>query len=399
MGCQLRWRKGPRSGRTIQAHCILIHITFHIHRQLHPSGYDFGGKYRLVHCGATEAWTFIKINDREDAQLMCQTNWMIMSEPDESFDIFNADSWVYITRERGVNPAPDLMIDCTSCEEENELVHCNRGGSCVDGRCQCREGGWGPTCALAAPCRVVRIEGNSPDGFGGKYRLLETTQEREDPPDVTPFQRMPPWYRGANKTVTASMRPVYLNRCSSAPAKARRQGAEGPQPPPPPPAAPPPAACTGLTTILFHDGVGWLLARPSSLSPDLDDQAPNALLETFFDQFHPGDYSLIDGDGIFYSSPTPGASPEDAEGWFRDGLMERMVFECEEADLNQAKFIAGDSQTDFFPGQGGGGTSPPTQSEPPSTAPAGRRRPRRKARRLAVEVPQEGQPRRFRSHV
>ena len=372
-------------------HTEKYHMRNQIHRQLHPSGNDFGGRYRIVHCGVTEAWTFIKIDDSQEAQLMCQTNWMIMSEPDESYDIFNAGGWVYITRERGVNPAPDLMIHCTSCEVENELVHCNRGGSCVDGRCQCRDGGWGPTCALVAPCRVVRIEGDEvPDGFGGKYQLLENALTKEDAPEVAPFQRMPAWYRAVNKTVSASMRPVYLNRCSSTSAAARRQGADGLQGP----------ACTGLTTILFHDGVGWLLARPSSLSPQLDNQAPNALLEAFFDQFHPGDYSLIEGDGIYYSSPTPGASPEDAEGWFRDGLMVRMVFECEEADLNEAKFIAEDYETDFFPTESGGGPSPPMKPPPPTPAPPpGRRRSRRKALRLAAEVHQQGQPRRFRSHA
>lgn len=326
-----------------------------VYRQLHPSGQDFGGRYRIVHCGATDSWAFVKINEGQDAQLLCQSNWMIMSEPDESYDIFTPGNWVYFTRALGVNIAPDFILNCNSCEKENELVHCNRGGSCVEGRCQCRDGGYGPTCAFSAPCRVVSIEGVVQDGYGGKFTLLENKGTRENAPGIDAFHRMPPWYSKGNKTVSTSLRPVYLNRCSASTEL-------GTLPP----------TCTGTTTVLFHDGVRWLMTRPSVLSPDLHDSASNALIEEFFDQFHPEDYVMTDRVEV-YSSQTPGASPEDAEEWYIDGFISEMLIECEEVDVNEAKFIAADHETDFFPDQSGGGAGPaikpPSSPPPPPPAP------------------------------
>ena len=45
-----------------------------------------------------EAWAVVEVEGRQDAQVVCQTSWMMMSEPDESYDVFSPSNWVYFTR-------------------------------------------------------------------------------------------------------------------------------------------------------------------------------------------------------------------------------------------------------------------------------------------------------------
>jgi hypothetical protein len=131
------------------------------------------GRYQLLYCDASSSWTFVAVKEGQDIQQICQTQWLISSKEDQtSYSVFTPDSWVEFSRKTGVTNS-DIVLKCNQCEKENELVHCNRGGECNNGRCECRPGGFGPLCEFAAPCLKIRTSGSAISTlYRGDYTML-----------------------------------------------------------------------------------------------------------------------------------------------------------------------------------------------------------------------------------
>ena len=61
-------------------------------------------------------------------------------------------------------------------------------------------------CEYGAPCRKVRTAGKGLDyKFRGEYSIL-----KEDPSDLAKLDFGAPFFKRANTTMTASLRPVYF---------------------------------------------------------------------------------------------------------------------------------------------------------------------------------------------
>jgi len=87
-----------------------------IYEQIHPSGYEFGKKYKLLYCGASQSWTILRMKESQNPQEACQTQWLIMSKEDNGFSVFLPDSWMEFHRSTALTSS-DLIIKCNQCEK------------------------------------------------------------------------------------------------------------------------------------------------------------------------------------------------------------------------------------------------------------------------------------------
>jgi hypothetical protein len=145
-----------------------------IYDQIHPSGYEFKQKYKLLYCGEMQAWTILRMTESQDPQQACQTQWLIASKETEGFSVFEPDSWMEFHRSTALTSS-DLILKCNQCEKENELVHCNRDGTCNEdtGRCECNVA-FGPLCEYMPPCITLKTTGNSAltATYEGEYKVV-----------------------------------------------------------------------------------------------------------------------------------------------------------------------------------------------------------------------------------
>lgn len=87
-----------------------------VYEQIHPSGYEFEKQYKLLYCGASQAWTILKMKEGQEPQEACQTQWKIMSKEDEGFSVFEPDAWMEFHRSTALTSS-DLIIKCNQCEK------------------------------------------------------------------------------------------------------------------------------------------------------------------------------------------------------------------------------------------------------------------------------------------
>ena len=126
-------------------------------------------------------------------------------------------------------------------------------------------------CEYGAPCRKVRTSGKGLDyKFRGEYSIL-----KEDPSDIAKLDLGAPFFKRANTTMTASLRPVYF-----------RPAGEG--------KCPPTLVCNegnenitegkidDTLAVLFHDGTKWVIARITDLTDQLGKTPDAKALTTFF---------------------------------------------------------------------------------------------------------------------
>jgi hypothetical protein len=103
-------------------------------------------------------------------------------------------------------------------------------------RCECREGGFGALCEYESPCLTVSTEGTGlPSEYNGEYKIL-----KEDPSELAALDdNAAPFFKRANLTMTASLRPVYVRRAGTDNASA--------------------------TVVVFHDGMRWAMVETTKL--------------------------------------------------------------------------------------------------------------------------------------
>jgi hypothetical protein len=137
--------------------------------------------------------------------------------------------------------------------------------------CECRDGGFGAMCEYGAPCLRVKTSGKGLDyKFRGEYLIL-----KEDESDLVKLEFGAPFFKRANRTMTASLRPVYYRPAGGG-------------------ACPPELACTegneNITAgqiddthaVLFHDGTKWVMARITDLTDQLGKTPTMSALTQFF---------------------------------------------------------------------------------------------------------------------
>jgi len=87
-----------------------------VYDQVHPSGYEFDKKYKLLYCGSSQAWTIVRMTPAQNPQEACQSQWLISSKETEGFSVFEPDSWMEWSRSTALTSS-DLIVKCNQCEK------------------------------------------------------------------------------------------------------------------------------------------------------------------------------------------------------------------------------------------------------------------------------------------
>jgi hypothetical protein len=348
-----------------------------VYRQVHAAGNKFAKKYVIVHCSVSTSWTFLE--DQSTAgqasvffEENCGISWLIMSEVDRRYTIFSPAKWFAFSRSLGIFVVPQMHIKCNVCESSNQDLQCNRGGTCSDdGRCECRAGGFGPTCDFAAPCRTVNIDfsqlpsngsliAKQVQGFYTYARLSRCEGKKAaECVDVSPtiavdtytngrlLDTVVDWYKKQDRLLTSSMRPVYIN--------------------------------WNVGRIMFHDGARWALTTMTLLGIPPPQNASQ--VQAFFESFHSYSNKSEMSKVTLFSDVTPVVSPDLAKAWYtyhaRSNGESNAVelpfwITCTEVDPDTTTFKEQDTQIQAGKLSPNGGTKNPSNvqdSTPPPPPP------------------------------
>ena len=126
-------------------------------------------------------------------------------------------------------------------------------------------------CEYGAPCRKVRTAGKGLDyKFRGEYSIL-----KEDPSDLAKLDFGAPFFKRANTTMTASLRPVYFRAAGGGvcpPSNPCKEGNENKTA----------GENDDTHAVIFHDGTKWVMARITDLTDKLGKTPDAKALTTFF---------------------------------------------------------------------------------------------------------------------
>ena len=192
-------------------------------------------------------------------------------------------------------------------------------------RCQCREGGFGPTCEFSNPCLSVRTSGADAAAVDLDVSWNLVTFGNSSDPET--LRKPEKFYIEYAKAVSTSLRPVYVAR-------------------------------TGVgVQVLFHNGRRWLMVKTQDLSASLganpnDDNINDFMNKLqFFNEYSTGENHPIvrfNDLAVAFSEPSSSASPEDVIQWIRGELPIKLQMSCETPDPLAQKFLDEDKNLDLI---------------------------------------------------
>jgi len=145
-------------------------------------GNNFDGSSKLAYCAADETWTLSFGESPKDETDPC--DWKTRSSPvdsalPDSYDILTTamSTWFGKNKVGSVVPIQRFLMQCYDCTGDAEFCGGDDRGSCVNNRCECKDGWYGRRCEFPTPCDILEVDTRFPPFQGtrewsAQYNIL-----------------------------------------------------------------------------------------------------------------------------------------------------------------------------------------------------------------------------------